>query len=70
LVDPGGKQKLKILDIAAGHGLYGIAFAKEEPAEPGNRPHLIGQMYWKCAKENARKAGVLGSLFHDRWERV
>ena len=31
LVDPGADRKLKILDIAAGHGLYGIAFAKNNP---------------------------------------
>src|SRR5262245_13507321 len=29
LVDPGANQKLKILDIAAGHGLFGIAFASQ-----------------------------------------
>ena len=27
LVDPNADRKLKILDIAAGHGLFGIAFA-------------------------------------------
>ncbi len=31
LVDPAADRKLKILDIAAGHGLYGIAFAKNNP---------------------------------------
>ena len=29
LVDPAADRKLKILDIAAGHGLYGLAFAKK-----------------------------------------
>jgi methylase of polypeptide subunit release factors len=57
LVDPGGKQKLKILDIAAGHGLYGIAFAKRNPQTQ------IVALDWanvlEVAKENARKAGVL-----------
>jgi hypothetical protein len=31
LVDPGKDQKLRVLDLAAGHGLYGIAFAKQNP---------------------------------------
>ena len=31
LVDEKADRKLKILDIAAGHGLYGIAFAKKNP---------------------------------------
>jgi SAM-dependent methyltransferase len=57
LVDPGGKQKLKILDIAAGHGLYGIAFAKRNPQTE------VVALDWanvlEVAKENARKAGVL-----------
>ena len=56
LVDPQADRKLKILDIAAGHGLFGIAFAK-------NNPHAeIHAVDWKgvleVAKENAQKAGV------------
>ena len=56
LVDPNADRKLKILDIAAGHGLFGIAFAK-------NNPHAeITALDWKAvlevAKENAQKAGV------------
>src|SRR6478672_7063870 len=31
LVDPQADRKLKILDIAAGHGLYGLAFAAKNP---------------------------------------
>src|SRR5215467_10686883 len=31
LADPNADRKLKILDIAAGHGLYGIAFATKNP---------------------------------------
>jgi 2-polyprenyl-3-methyl-5-hydroxy-6-metoxy-1,4-benzoquinol methylase len=31
LVDPNPSQPLKILDIAAGHGLFGLAFAKQNP---------------------------------------
>src|SRR5215213_3094807 len=56
LVDPGAERKLKVLDIAAGHGMFGIAFAK-------NNPHAeIYAVDWKpvleVAKENALKAGV------------
>ncbi|HKP46511.1 MAG TPA: class I SAM-dependent methyltransferase [Pyrinomonadaceae bacterium] len=56
LVDPSGDQKLKILDIAAGHGLYGIAFATN------NQQAQIVALDWanvlQVAKENAQKAGV------------
>lgn len=56
LVDPEANQKLKILDIAAGHGLYGIAFAKKNPHAE------VVALDWtnvlEVAKENARNAGV------------
>ena len=56
LVDPEANQKLKILDIAAGHGLYGIAFAKKNPNAE------VVALDWtnvlEVAKENARNAGV------------
>lgn len=56
LVDPNADRKLKILDIAAGHGLFGIAFATQ------NRQAEITAVDWKSvlevAKENAQKAGV------------
>src|SRR5215211_2968006 len=56
LVDPNPDRKLKILDIAAGHGLYGIAFATN------NKQAEITAVDWKpvleVAKENARKADV------------
>ena len=56
LVDPGAKQKLRILDIAAGHGLFGIAFAKRNPQVE------VTALDWanvlQVAKENASKAGV------------
>ena len=56
VVDPGAKQKLKILDIAAGHGLFGITFAKRNPQVE------VVALDWanvlKVAKENATKAGV------------
>jgi ubiquinone/menaquinone biosynthesis C-methylase UbiE len=56
LVDPTADKKLKVLDIAAGHGLYGIAFAQNNPAAE------IVAVDWPAvltvAKENAEKAGV------------
>jgi len=56
LVDPAKNQKLRVLDIAAGHGLFGIAFAKQNPqAEitPVDWPNVL-----EVAKENAQAAGV------------
>jgi len=56
LVDPNADSKLKILDIAAGHGLFGIAFAAQ------NKQAEITAVDWRAvlevAKENAAKAGV------------
>lgn len=56
LVDPQPAGKLKILDIAAGHGLFGIAFATNNPQAE------VTALDWKpvleVAKENAQKAGV------------
>ena len=56
LVDEKADQKLKILDIAAGHGLYGIEFAKRNPKAE------VVALDWTnvltIAKENARAAGV------------
>jgi hypothetical protein len=56
LVDPKADRKLKILDIAAGHGLYGLAFAAKNPQAE------ITALDWSAvlevAKENAAKAGV------------
>lgn len=56
LVDPNADRKLKILDIAAGHGLFGISFATH------NQQAEITALDWKAvlevAKENAQKAGV------------
>ena len=56
LADPEAKEKLKILDIAAGHGLFGIAFAR-------NNPNVeVVALDWanvlEVAKQNAAKAGV------------
>jgi ubiquinone/menaquinone biosynthesis C-methylase UbiE len=56
IADPNADRKLKILDIAAGHGLFGIAFATNNPQAE------ITALDWKAvlevAKENAQKAGV------------
>lgn len=56
LVDPAADRKLKILDIAAGHGLYGIAFAKTNPQVSVvalDWPNVLA-----VAKENASNVGV------------
>jgi ubiquinone/menaquinone biosynthesis C-methylase UbiE len=56
LVDPGADRKLRILDIAAGHGLFGIEFLKQNPQAE------VTAVDWKAvlevAKENAQRAGV------------
>jgi ubiquinone/menaquinone biosynthesis C-methylase UbiE len=56
LIDPKGDAKLKVLDIAAGHGLYGIEFAKNNPQAE------VVALDWapvlEVAKENAKQAGV------------
>jgi len=56
MVDPKASEKLKVLDIAAGHGLYGIAFAKRNPQAE------VTAVDWSnvlgVAKENAQAAGV------------
>ncbi|MGA2877478.1 MAG: class I SAM-dependent methyltransferase [Bryobacteraceae bacterium] len=52
----GDARSIKVLDISAGHGLYGIAFAKRNP-----NAKVVG-LDWanvlEVAKENARKTGV------------
>ncbi len=56
LIDPKADQKLKILDIAAGHGLYGLAFAEK------NARASVVAVDWpnvlEVAKENAAAKGV------------
>lgn len=56
IVDPNADRKLKILDIAAGHGLFGIAFATNNPQAE------ITALDWtavlEVARENAQQAGV------------
>lgn len=56
LVDPTADRKLKILDIAAGHGLYGLAFAKNNPQ--ASVVALDWPKVLEVAKENAQAAGV------------
>jgi len=59
----GGSGPVKVLDIAAGHGMFGIAIAKRNPAA------RIVALDWanvlEVAKENAQKAGVA-----DRFETI
>lgn len=52
-----GAGRLKVLDIAAGHGMYGITFAQMNPnieVTALDWPNVL-----EVAKENARRAGVL-----------
>src|SRR3954468_24668895 len=56
LVDPAKDKPLRVLDIAAGHGLYGIAFAKQNPqveVTAVDWPKVL-----EVAKDNAQTAGV------------
>ena len=56
LVDPAKDKKLRVLDIAAGHGLFGIAFAKQNPqveVTAVDWPKVL-----EVAQENAKAAGV------------
>ena len=56
LVDPNANQKLKLLDIAAGHGFFGLAFAKQNPqveVTAVDWPNVL-----EVAQENAQAAGV------------
>jgi hypothetical protein len=56
LADPAANQKLRVLDIAAGHGLYGLAFAKRNPQAEITAVDWQGVL--EVAKENAQIAGV------------
>lgn len=63
LVDTEKNQKRKILDIAAGHGLFGLAFAKQNPQAEVTAvdwPNVL-----EVAKENAQAAGV-AARYHTR----
>lgn len=52
----GSSAPLKVLDIAAGHGLFGIAFARHNPQA------VVTAVDWpnvlEVARENAERAGV------------
>lgn len=56
LIETGDERKLKVLDLAAGHGMYGITIAQH------HRDAEIIAVDWpnvlEVAQENARKAGV------------
>lgn len=56
MVDAEATRKLKILDIAAGHGLYGIAFAKRNPQAEVTAVDWLNVL--EVAKENAQAANV------------
>ncbi len=63
MVDPNASEKLKVLDIAAGHGLYGIAFANRNPQAEVTAVDWAGVL--QVAKENAQAAGV-SDRYHTR----
>jgi len=50
-------QKLKVLDVAAGHGMFGIAMAAQNPNAEITALDWPGVL--EVAKENAEKAGVV-----------
>jgi hypothetical protein len=56
LIDKRTGSKLKVLDIAASHGMYGIEIARR------NKQAEVVALDWECvlavAKENALKAGI------------
>jgi len=63
LADPNANQKLRILDIAAGHGLFGLAFAKRNPQVEVTAVDWSNVL--EVAKENAEAAGV-SDRYHTR----
>jgi SAM-dependent methyltransferase len=56
LIDPEANRKIKVLDIAASHGVFGLAFATRNP-----HAEIVG-VDWanvlELSKENAKAAGV------------
>jgi SAM-dependent methyltransferase len=57
LVDPKADRPSEVLDIAAGHGLFGIAFAQRN-----SRAHVTAQDWaavLEVAQKHARQAGVI-----------
>jgi len=63
MVDPNANERLRILDIAAGHGLYGLAFAKRNPQAEVTAVDWANVL--EVAKENAQAAGV-SERYHTR----
>jgi SAM-dependent methyltransferase len=55
-VNEGGGGRLRVLDIAAGHGMFGIAVARQNPEAEVVALDWPGVL--EVAKENAREAGV------------
>lgn len=55
-VDKSGDRPLKILDIAAGHGVFGVAFARRNPQAEVYAVDWAAVL--EVAGENARAAGV------------
>lgn len=56
MIDPDANRKIKVLDIAASHGVFGLAFATRNP-----QAEIVG-LDWanvlELSKENAKAAGV------------
>jgi hypothetical protein len=63
MADPNANGPLKILDIAAGHGLFGLAFAKRNPQAEVTAVDWSNVL--EVAKENAGAAG-LSDRYHVR----
>jgi ubiquinone/menaquinone biosynthesis C-methylase UbiE len=56
LVDPEANRKIKVLDIAASHGEFGLAFARRNP-----HAEIVGldwESVLELSKENAKAAGL------------
>lgn len=63
MVDPNATEPLRILDIAAGHGLFGLAFAKQNSQADVTAVDWINVL--EVAKENAQASGV-SNRYHVR----
>lgn len=63
LVDPTPNKQMKVLDIAAGHGLFGLAFAKRNPRAEVTAVDWSNVL--QVAKDNAQLAGV-SERYHTR----
>lgn len=64
LVNGDSSQPIRLLDIAAGHGLFGIAFAKLNSTLK-SLPK-IGQMFWKSPKKMLRLLACLTVIIRFR----